>query len=163
MSNSTMTKTIFLPTTPEVVWSYLTEQDKLAQWFHPSNGSLVEGKEYELLETQEDGSLRKVCWGTVVSMNKPSSMEWTFTVNPLNGAMTTVRWTLEACTGGTRLTLSHEGVEDAAGEAALGHRRSARGDSDRNRLDPDHSLGSWSTDPGSSLQGPEDQERGLSG
>ena len=101
MSNSTMTKTIFLPTTPEVAWSYLTEQDKLAQWFHPSNGSLVEGKEYELLETQDDGSSRKVCWGTVVSMNKPSSMEWTFTVNPLNGAMTTVRWTLEACTGGT--------------------------------------------------------------
>lgn len=120
MSDSIMTKTIFLPTTPEVVWSFLTEQEKLAQWFHPSNGTLIEGEDYELLETMDDGSTRKVCWGNVVSMDKPHSMEWTFTVKPLNGATTTIRWTLEASVGGTRLTLSHEGIKDAAGEAALG-------------------------------------------
>lgn len=120
MSDSIMTKTIFLPTTPEVVWSFLTEQDKLAQWFHPSNGTLTEGEDYELLETSDDGSRRKVCWGHVVSMDKPHSMEWTFTVKPLNGAMTTIRWTLEDAVGGTRLTLSHEGIQDAAGEVALG-------------------------------------------
>ncbi|MBX2885773.1 MAG: SRPBCC domain-containing protein [Granulosicoccus sp.] len=120
MSDTTLTKTIYLPTTPEVVWSYLTEKEKLAQWFHPSNATLVEGKDYELLERQSDGSTQKVCWGTVVSMNKPHRMEWTFTVKPLNGAMSSVVWTLEPSAGGTRLTLTHEGIGDAAGDAALG-------------------------------------------
>ena len=120
MTDTTITKSIFLPTTPEVVWAFLTEKEKLAQWFHPSNVTLSEGKDYELLEQQEDGSQQKVCWGTVVSMNKPHSMEWTFTVTPLNGAMTNVFWTLESMAGGTRLTLQHKGVGDAAGDAALG-------------------------------------------
>ncbi|MBX2881946.1 MAG: SRPBCC domain-containing protein [Granulosicoccus sp.] len=120
MPDSTMTKTIFLSTTREVVWSFLTEQDKLAQWFHPSDGPLVEGQKYELREKQSDGSFHKVCWGTVVSMDKPNSMEWTFTVGPLNGAMTSVNWNLEASNGGTRLTMTHSGIDEAAGEAALG-------------------------------------------
>ena len=34
--------------------------------------------------------------------------------------MTTVSWTLEEAAGGTRVTLVHEGVGEAAGEAALG-------------------------------------------
>lgn len=120
MTDTTLTKTIYLPTTPEVVWSYLTEKEKLGQWFHPSNVNLSEGNDYELLQQQKDGSEQKVCWGTVVAMDKPRSMEWTFTVTPLGGAMTKISWVLEASAGGTRLTLKHEGIGDAAGEAALG-------------------------------------------
>jgi uncharacterized protein YndB with AHSA1/START domain len=119
MSATTISKSIFLPAPPEVVWGYLTEQEKLGQWFHPSSADLVEGQEYELLQEQ-DGSSTKVCWGSVVSMNKPNSMEWTFTITPLAGAMTTVHWKLDAITGGTRLTLTHSGIDKAAGDSAMG-------------------------------------------
>ena len=118
--SDTLSKTIFLATTPDVVWAYLTEQEKLGQWFHPSSADLADGEDYELIQTGEDGSKQKVCWGKVVSMNKPNSMEWTFTIKPLAGAMTIVHWQLEASNGGTRLTLTHKGIGDAAGDAALG-------------------------------------------
>ena len=51
-------------------------------------------------------------------------MVWSFTVGPLNGAMTTVTWTLEGFDNGdqrgTRITLVHEGLVDAMGDSALG-------------------------------------------
>jgi len=34
--------------------------------------------------------------------------------------MTTVSWTLEQVYGGTKLTLTHEGIGEAAGESAMG-------------------------------------------
>jgi len=62
----------------------------------------------------------KVCWGDVVTADKPSKLVYSFTITPLGGATTTVNWHLEAAAGGTRLTLVHEGIGEAAGEAALG-------------------------------------------
>jgi len=53
-------------------------------------------------------------------MKPPSHMIWSFTVNPLQGAMTTVNWSLEATQTGTRITLVHSGIGKAAGEAAMG-------------------------------------------
>ncbi|MEM7045758.1 MAG: SRPBCC domain-containing protein, partial [Pseudomonadota bacterium] len=50
----------------------------------------------------------------------PAKLTYSFTVKPLNGAMTTVTWTLDEMADGTRLTLLHEGVGAAAGDAALG-------------------------------------------
>lgn len=115
----TMTKTIFLAATPDVVWQYLTEKDKLKTWFHPAESDLQNGEEYALIKEDKPGAQR-LCWGTVLSMSPPTSMVWTFTVGPLNGAMTTVHWNLEPVETGTRLTLVHEGVTDAMGDSALG-------------------------------------------
>lgn len=119
MSTTTINKSIFLKASRETVWAYLTEKDKLAEWFHPATADLVEGKPYALLDNATDPD-SKLCWGEVLSAKKPSSLSYTFTVKPLGGAMTTVNWTLEEAAGGTRVTLSHEGVGEAAGEAALG-------------------------------------------
>lgn len=119
MSTTTINKTIFLAANRETVWEYLTDKDKLGEWFHPATESLVEGKPYTLLGDAQDSS-SKMCWGDVLTSIKPSSLIYTFTVKPLNGAMTTVSWTLEEAAGGTRVTLVHEGVGEAAGEAALG-------------------------------------------
>lgn len=119
MSKSTIEKTIFINASREVVWRYLTEKDKLALWFHPAAADLVEGREYALIKESEDG-VEKLCWGDVLSMNPPESMEWTFTVQPLGGAMTTVLWTLEEVHGGTRVSLKHTGIGEAAQAAALG-------------------------------------------
>ena len=120
MSESTITKSIFLDASAETVWSFLTQSEKLALWFHPAEADLVEGQDYALIETADDGSQSKVCWGTVLTMQKPSRLVYTFTVKPLAGDMTTVSWVLEEIHGGTKLTLTHEGISEAAKEAALG-------------------------------------------
>jgi len=119
MSTTTITKSIFLATTRETVWSYLTDKDKLGEWFHPAANHLEEGKPYTLLADANDGE-SKMCWGDVLSAEKPSFLSYSLTVKPLGGAMTTVSWTLEEAAGGTRLTLVHEGIAEAAGDAALG-------------------------------------------
>ena len=119
MNATTINKSIFIAATREIVWDYLTDKDKLGQWFHPAAENLVEGKPYVLLGDVSDSNSR-MCWGDVLSANKPSSLTYTFTIKPLGDAMTTVYWTLEEAAGGTRVTLVHEGIGEAAGEAALG-------------------------------------------
>jgi uncharacterized protein YndB with AHSA1/START domain len=115
-----ITKTAFFSASRETVWSYLTERDKLAQWFHPADADLVEGEDYALMGKGEGGTDVRQCWGTVLRMDRPSTLIYSFTVKPLGGKMTTVTWALEDAHGGTKLTLKHEGVGEAAGEAALG-------------------------------------------
>ncbi len=120
MTDDTLAKTAFFAASRETVWSFLTEKDKLGLWFHPADADLEDGKPYALIKTQEDGSTAKICWGTVLHMVRPSLLVWSFTVKPLDGAMTTVTWKLEEVHGGTRLSLTHEGVGAAASGAALG-------------------------------------------
>lgn len=119
MSTTTINKSIFLAADRHTVWTYLTDRDKLAEWFHPADANLEEGKPYALLKDASDAN-SKLCWGEVVTARKPDFLSYTFTVEPLGGAMTTVEWTLEEAAGGTRVTLVHSGVGEAAGEAALG-------------------------------------------
>ena len=119
MSATAINKTIFLAASREIVWDYLTDKDKLGEWFHPAADNLVEGKPYALLKDPADSNSR-MCWGEVLSATKPSFLSYSFTIKPLAGAMTTVNWTLEEAAGGTRVTLVHEGIGEAAGDAALG-------------------------------------------
>lgn len=120
MSDTTINKSCFLAAPRETVWAFLTEKDKLAQWFHPAIADLVEGEDYKLVEKGIDDSEAGICWGTVIKMDKLAKLVYTFTIQPLNGAMTTVTWTLKEIEGGTKLTLKHEGVSKATGEAAMG-------------------------------------------
>lgn len=117
--STTINKTIFLDASPDTVWQYLTDKNKLGEWFHPAANHLVEGQPYALLADASDPE-SKMCWGEVLSAKAPTFLSYSFTVKPLGGAMTTVSWTLESAAGGTRVTLVHEGIGEAAGEAALG-------------------------------------------
>jgi len=120
MTDATITKSIFLTTPRETVWAFLTQKEKLALWFHPAEADLVEGEDYALIRKADDGSATKQCWGSVLEMNKPSRLVYTFTIKPLGGEMTTVIWTLEEVHGGTKLSLVHKGIGKAAGDAAMG-------------------------------------------
>lgn len=120
MSNDTIVKTILLDAPPESVWEYLVDKDKLGEWFHPARETLTDGNAYALVDDNKAANPGDVCWGKVIGMKAPSMLQYTFTVKPLGGAMTTVTWELEAVHGGTKLTLTHEGVGAAAGDAALG-------------------------------------------
>jgi uncharacterized protein YndB with AHSA1/START domain len=119
MSDAIITKTIFLNADADTVWAFLTDKDKLAEWFHPAESNLAQGSDYTLVGQADDGSMVKKCWGSVVESKRPEKLVYTFTIEPLGGAMTTVTWLLEEAFGGTRLTLHHEGIGEAAGDAAL--------------------------------------------
>jgi len=119
MSDATITKTIFLNANADTVWAYLTDKDKLAEWFHPADSNLTQGSDYALMGQTDDGTSVKKCWGSVVESKRPEKLVYTFTIEPLGGTMTTVTWLLEEAFGGTRLTLHHEGIGEAAGDVAL--------------------------------------------
>lgn len=120
MSTTTINKSIFLSASKETVWEYLTDKDKLGQWFHPAAENLTEGKPFALLKDAADAD-SKICWGEVLSAKKPNSLSYTFTIGgPMGDGMSTVTWTLEDALGGTKVTLVHEGIAEAAGDAAMG-------------------------------------------
>lgn len=120
MTNATLIKTVIFDAPRETVWAFLTEKDQLAKWFHPALADFAEGENYALVGLDDTGVQKKLCWGTVLKMDKPNKLICTFTISPLNGAMTTLTWTLEEIQNGTKLTLHHEGIADAASEAAIG-------------------------------------------
>lgn len=119
MSSTTIIKTCFFSAPRETVWSFLTEKDKLAQWFHSSTADLTVGEDYALVRKNDKGEDEKICWGKILEMDKPNTLVYTFTVGPLYSAITTVTWTLEEIPDGTKLTLKHEDISKAVGNAAI--------------------------------------------
>lgn len=114
MTETILTKTIYLKASPAKVWDYLTDPDKLAIWFHKPQSPLVEG-EYEMFGTE---SGQKLMWGDVLVAEPFKRLEYTFSIAPMAGQSSTVKWTLEEVPGGTRLSLRHEGLPQ--GEEAFG-------------------------------------------
>lgn len=107
MSDLTLNKSIYLKVAPSVVWEYLTEPDKLAQWFHAPKETLKEGAALKMFGT-ESGDL--LIWGEVKVAHPPEYLEYTFTVKPMGDAVSLVKWTLTPVAGGTRLALEHSGL-----------------------------------------------------
>lgn len=114
MSDTTLRKSIYLKATPEQVWEYLTDPDKLAIWFHKPKTPLTKG-EYAMYGT-ESGD--KLMWGDVLISEPFTKLEYTFTITPMGDATSTVTWTLDEVAGGTRLGLVHAGLP--VGEEAFG-------------------------------------------
>lgn len=117
---TTITKSAFFNASRDTVWSFLTNKDKLAKWFHPAEADLREGEKYTLIRKTDDGAQVPLIWGHVLEMDVPSKLVYTFVIDPFDGAETTVTWILEEAAGGTRLTLTHDGIAEAAGSAAMG-------------------------------------------
>lgn len=120
LSKPTIAKSIFLAAPRATVWQFLTQKEKLALWFHPAKSDLALNEDYALISTGDDGVESQICWGKVLELDEPTRLVYTFSIKPLAGQMTTVIWTLEAVDGGTRLSLEHKGISEAAGEAAMG-------------------------------------------
>ncbi len=116
---TTISKTVFFNATRETVWSFLTNKNKLATWFHTAESDLTEGQDYTLSRIGDDGTHVRQIWGKVLKTDPPSLLSYTFVVGPFNGAETTVTWRLEEVAGGTRLSLKHEGIAEAAGAEAM--------------------------------------------
>ena len=117
-------KTIYLKAPPEHVWKYLTEAAKLTTWFHKGGKDLEEGGDYLLLSTKHETDGEKLCWGKVLEAKKPERLVHTFTHGGFQGVESKCVWTLEEVSGGTILTLVHDGwddVKDGAFELAANH------------------------------------------
>lgn len=114
----TLTKSAFFSAPREVVWRFLTDKDMLGDWYHPARNDLAEGQEYELYRKDEGSESTRVVWGRVLSANPPSELICTFEIPYLDGGQTTLTWTLDELAGGTKLTLRHDGIGAASGEAA---------------------------------------------
>ena len=119
ITSATISKTVFFEAKPETVWAFLTDKDKLGTWYHPAKENLEEGKDYTLLEVADDGAKVPIVTGRVLEAYAPNKLVTTFVVGPFNGKESTITWELEGVAGGTSLSLTHEGVEEAAGDAAL--------------------------------------------
>ncbi len=119
MTNATITKSVFFNAPREIVWEFLTDKDKMGQWFFFAEADLAMGSDYELFDKQDDGSHTKRCWGKVLEMEKPAKLVYSFTIDMLGGNMTTISWDLQEVEGGTKLSLSHSNIDKAAGEAAM--------------------------------------------
>lgn len=115
MGDATIQKSIFLAAPKQTVWEFLTDKDKLGSWFFTADANLAQGRSYELSQKDDDGSPKKMCWGEVLKMDAPNRLEFLFTIAPLGGQMTTVVWELEDAVGGTKLSLTHSGIEGAVG------------------------------------------------
>ncbi len=111
MTNAVLQKTIFLRAEPDTVWAYLTEPDRLAEWFHKPERSLAKGQKLEMFGTTSGDLL---IWGEVREARAPEYLEYTFTVKPMGDAVSVVKWTLTPVAGGTRLSLQHEGLPQGA-------------------------------------------------
>ncbi len=111
MTESVLQKTIFLRAEPETVWTYLTEPDRLAEWFHKPQRPLAKGQKLEMYGTTSGDLL---IWGDVREARAPEYLEYTFTVKPMGDAVSVVKWTLTPVAGGTRLSLLHEGLPQNA-------------------------------------------------
>lgn len=120
MTSHTITKTLFFEASPQTVWAFLTEKDKISQWFMPANVDMTVGQDYHLTSSRDDGSEECACWGKVLSMDPYTKLVQTFAVKPFReGASSTLTWILEELDGGTKLTLHHEGVVEAMEGSSL--------------------------------------------
>lgn len=114
MTDTVLNKVIYLKAPPAKVWEYLTDPEKLAIWFHKPQVALTEGG-YEMFGV-ESGD--KLMWGEVLIAEPFTRLEYTFSIAPMAGRSSTVKWALEEVAGGTKLTLRHEGLPQ--GEEAFG-------------------------------------------
>ena len=107
---NTLRKSIYLRATPAQVWAYLTDPDKLALWFHKPKSPLTTG-DYAMYGTDSGD---KLMWGEVLVAEPHKRLEYTFTIAPMGGAVSTVKWQLDELSTGTRLSLEHAGLPQGA-------------------------------------------------
>ena len=119
MSETSIVKSVFIDAPREAVWEYLTDKDKLGEWYHHAEADLANGEAYALVRTDDEGQKAPLVTGRVLEMNPPSKLVTTFLIDAFQGNETTVTWVLEDAAGGTRLHLTHDGIAAAMGDGAL--------------------------------------------
>ena len=108
-----------LPATPERVWAYLTEPEKISAWLMDCNLIPTSGTQFTFTAPAAgrwDGHIH--C--EVMDVIPHERISYTWTANDI-GATTLVTFDLEPTPTGTRLLLVHRGLENARGGAPGRH------------------------------------------
>ena len=113
-----LVKTLFLKAPIERVRAYLTEPEKLGEWFHKGKQEFTVGGPWAVLGESEN----EVCYGEVLDMqfspgNEKALLIHTFTHPYLEDTPTKCQWVLRSVDEGTILTLTHSGFEAYPGGA----------------------------------------------
>ncbi len=111
MTDNTIRKSIFLNAAPDKVWQWLTDPEKLGQWFHKPSAPLTADAPLEMFGADSGD---KLMWGKVQAARAPEYLEYTFTIKPMGEAVSLVKWWLGPVDGGTRLSLEHSGLPQGA-------------------------------------------------
>lgn len=112
MSPDFIAKSILMKAPVERVWAFLTEPDLMARWFHPTNRALTSTGPYHFFKNVQETE-KPYCWGEVTAVEEGRRLEYTFAHDWLGGHATRVEWTLEPVEDGVRLSLRHDGFQDA--------------------------------------------------
>ena len=116
MTLHTIEKTLILASPPSIVWSHLTDPEKLSVWFHRPDHSLAQSGPFSM--PGADGA--PLVWGNVTEAQSPTRLAYEFSARPMGDLVTHVVWTLTAVEAGTRLHLTHSGIpQDGAGFGLL--------------------------------------------
>jgi len=108
MTELKIVKTILIRAPRERVWAFLTEKDLLARWFHEGAMDLSAGQPFELVRENPVTDDPRMLWGDVLEADKPTRLVHTFRYHGQTDELkSTVEWTLEELSGGTKLTLVH--------------------------------------------------------
>lgn len=113
---TSIVKTAFFAADKETVWDFLTDKDKLGEWFYQGDKNLTDGAPFTLYGKDDDGNKKKMVWGEVKKWNPFSELVHSFYIAPLEGSNSELKWTLEDVGNGTKLTLEHSGMS-VEGEA----------------------------------------------
>ncbi len=108
MTGHTIEKTLILAAPPTEVWAFLTDPDKLSDWFHRPDTALTHPGPFSM--PGEDGD--PLVWGDIHEATAPTHLSYSFTARPMGGHMTEVTWTLTAVEAGCRLHLRHAGLPE---------------------------------------------------
>jgi uncharacterized protein YndB with AHSA1/START domain len=111
MTDNTLRKSIYVKASRAQVWAFLTDPDKLKTWFHAPKAPLALGEHFELFGTDRDD---KLAWGRVRDYSEGERLEYTFTIEAMDGVKSKVIWTLKDAEPGTRVSLVHSGLPRGA-------------------------------------------------
>ncbi len=111
MTEHILHKSIYLRAAPATVWAFLTRPDQMKTWFHAPNVALTQDARFEMRKA-DDGS----CFmsGRVLASTPYELLEYRFHIPQMGETTSTVRWELTEIASGTRLTLTHSGLPQAA-------------------------------------------------
>lgn len=106
MTDNTIRKAIYVKATRTQAWEVLTEQEHLADWFHAPVEPFVQNERFEMQD--ELGS--KQFWGLVRDIKPADRLEFTFTMEQMDGEKSKVILTVKDVDGGTRVSLVHSNL-----------------------------------------------------
>jgi uncharacterized protein YndB with AHSA1/START domain len=107
----------FYPTTPDVVWEYLTVPELIAQWLMKTDFKPVVGHEFQFrTNPHPDVDFDGVFYCKVLEVEPLKKLSYSWKFGSGNGILhdSVVNWTLIEKADGTELQLIHNGFEKEA-------------------------------------------------